>query len=86
MTSEAELLDEIQTNVLRVFLLASHRHLNSLAIRFIFLQTHATSYSFTVQLLYNVKEKGGKSDRKQYPIPYDLSNPYRNLKSENSLR
>jgi hypothetical protein len=38
----------------------------------------------TVQLLYTVKEKGGKPDRKPYPIPYGLCNPYRNLKSENS--
>ncbi len=33
-----------------------------------------------VHLLYTVKEKGGKSDRK----PFGLRNPYRNLKSENS--
>ncbi len=31
-----------------------------------------------------VKEKGGKPDRKPYPLPYGLRNPYRNLKSENS--
>jgi hypothetical protein len=35
-------------------------------------------------LLYTVKEKGGKPDRKPYPIPYGLRNPHRNLKSENS--
>jgi hypothetical protein len=35
-------------------------------------------------LLYTVKEKGGKPDRKPYPIPFGLRNPYRNLKSENS--
>jgi hypothetical protein len=89
LTSEAELLDEIQTNVLRVFLLASHRHLNSFALRCLFLQTHATLtvlqfiYLFsTVQLV--VKEAGGKPDRKQYPLPFSLRNPYGNLKSENS--
>jgi len=38
----------------------------------------------TVQLLYTVKEKGGKPDRKPYPLPYGFKNPYRNLKSENS--
>ncbi len=43
---EAEFLDEIQTKVIRVFLLAIHRHLYSFALRFLFLQTHATSYSF----------------------------------------
>ncbi len=38
----------------------------------------------TVQLLYTVKEKGGKPDRKPYPLPYGLRNPYRILKSQNS--
>jgi hypothetical protein len=38
----------------------------------------------TVQLLYTVKEKGGKPDRKPHLLPYGLRNPYRNLKSENS--
>ncbi len=38
----------------------------------------------TVQLLYTVKEKGGKPDRKPYPLLYSLRSPYRNLKSENS--
>jgi hypothetical protein len=42
---EAEFLDVIQTKVLRDFLLANS-HLNSFALRFLFLQTHATSYSF----------------------------------------
>jgi hypothetical protein len=37
-----------------------------------------------VQLLYTVKEKGGKPDRKPYPLLYVLRNPYRNLTSENS--
>ncbi len=36
----------------------------------------------TVQLLYTVDEKGGNPDRKPYPLPYCLRNPYRNLKSE----
>jgi hypothetical protein len=31
-----------------------------------------------------LKEKGGKPDRKPYPLPYGLRNPYRNLMSENS--
>jgi hypothetical protein len=42
----AEFFDEIQTNVLRVFLLAIHSHFYSFALRFLFLQTHATSNSF----------------------------------------
>ncbi len=43
---EAEFLDEIQTKVLRAFLLAIHSHLYSYALRFLFLQIYATSYSF----------------------------------------
>jgi hypothetical protein len=34
--------------------------------------------------VYTVKEKGGKPDRKPHPLHFDLRNPYRNLKSENS--
>jgi hypothetical protein len=37
-----------------------------------------------IQLLYTVEEKGGKPDRKPYPLPYGLRNPYRDLKYENS--
>jgi hypothetical protein len=29
-------------------------------------------------------EKGGKPDRKPYPLPYGLRNPYRSLKSKKS--
>jgi hypothetical protein len=54
-STQAEFLDENRTKVLRVFFLAVH----SLALRFLFLQAHATSYSFLSQLLYTVKEKGG---------------------------
>jgi hypothetical protein len=44
---EAGFLNEIQTKVVvRVFLLAIHSHLYSFALRFLFLQTHATFYSF----------------------------------------
>ncbi len=48
-----------------------------LCLRFKFLQTHATSYSFS-------KGERRKPDRKPYHLPYGLGNPYRNLKSENS--
>jgi hypothetical protein len=37
---------EFQTKVLRVFLFAIHSHLYSFSLRFLSLQTHATSYSF----------------------------------------
>ncbi len=77
-------MDEIQTKVSRVFLLAIHSQLYSFALRFIFLQTHATSYSFYGALLYTVKEKEGQPDRKPHPLLNGLRNPYRNLMSENS--
>jgi hypothetical protein len=54
---EAEFLEEIQTKVLRVFLLAIHRPLNSFALRFLFLQTYVTSYSFYSSV---TTKKGGK--------------------------
>jgi hypothetical protein len=54
------------------------------ALKFLFLKTHATSYSFYCSFLYTVKEKWGKPDRKTYPLSYGLRNPYRNTKSENS--
>ncbi len=41
---EAEFLHEIQKKVWRVFLLVIHSHLYDFALRFSFLQTHATSY------------------------------------------
>jgi hypothetical protein len=37
-------------------------NLYSSALKFLFIQTHATSYSFYSVLLYTVKEKGGKPD------------------------
>jgi rRNA maturation protein Nop10 len=35
-------------------------------------------------LLYTVKEKGGKTERKPHPLPSGVRNPYRNLRSANS--
>jgi hypothetical protein len=60
--TEAEFLDEIQIKILRVFLLVIQSHLYSFVLRFLLLQTHATSYSFFSALLYTVKERGGKPD------------------------
>jgi hypothetical protein len=82
--TEATFLDEIQKKILKVFLLAIQSHLYSFALRFLFLQTHATSYSFYSALLNKVKEKGGKPDRKPHPLSYGLRSSYRNLKSEDS--
>ncbi len=54
-----------------------HSHLYSFALRYLFIQTHKTSYSFC-------KGERRKTDRKPYPFPYGLRKPYKNLKSENS--
>jgi hypothetical protein len=76
--AETEFLDEIQTKGCRDFFLAIQSHLYSFALRFLFLQTRATSHSFYSALLYTVKEKGGKPDRKPHTLSYGLRNPYRN--------
>jgi hypothetical protein len=75
-------LDKTQTKVLRVLLLAIHSHLYSFALRFQFFKLTQPLTVSTVQLLYTVKEKGGKPERKPYPLPYGLRNPHRNLKSD----
>jgi hypothetical protein len=67
---EAEFLDEIQTKVLRVFLLAIQSPLFcSSALRFLFLKLTKSRTVFTVQFLCSVKEKGGKPYRKICPFP-----------------
>jgi hypothetical protein len=43
---EAEFLDEIQTKVFRVFLVAIHSHLSSFVLSSLFLQTHLTTHNF----------------------------------------
>ncbi len=80
------IVGRIQTKVWRVFLLFIHCYLYSFALRFKFLQTHATFYVFLQFISYWTlqRKKRGKPDRKPYPLPYGLRNPYRNLKSENS--
>jgi hypothetical protein len=40
-------------------------------------------FKITQPLTVSVKEKGEEPDRKPYPLPYGLRNPYRNLKFEN---
>jgi hypothetical protein len=67
---DAEFLDEIQTKVLSFFLLAIHRHLSSFALGdfYFFKLTQPLTVS-TVQLLYTVKENGGKPDGNHNPFP-----------------
>jgi hypothetical protein len=71
---EAEFLDEIQTKVSRSSLLFTVTSLSWDFYAFKIIQPLAV---YTVQLLYTVKEKGGNPDRKPYPFPYGLRNPYR---------
>jgi hypothetical protein len=56
---EAEFLEEIQTKIFGVFLLAVHRHLYSFDLKFLFLQTYAASYKFYSSV--TVHCKGGKT-------------------------
>jgi hypothetical protein len=81
-------LEEIQTKVLRVFLLAIQSHLYSFVLKFLcnfyFFKLTQPLTCFHSVLLSTVKEKGGKPDRKPHSLPYDLRNPHRNLKSENT--
>jgi hypothetical protein len=51
LCTKAEFLDEILAKVLRAFLLAIHSHLNSFVLRFLFLQTHATSYNYNSSVI-----------------------------------
>jgi hypothetical protein len=63
ISGAAEFLDEIP--------LCYSQSLTPPPLRFIFLQTHATSYRFYNSLLNTVKEKGEKPDRKPYtPSPW----------------
>jgi hypothetical protein len=55
-STEAKFLDESQTKVLKICLLVIHSHLYTFALRFLILQTRATSYSFC-------KGEGRKPDR-----------------------
>jgi hypothetical protein len=68
-----EFLDEIQTKVLRVFLLDIHSHLYFLKLTqpltCLLKPTKPLTVS-TVQFLYTVKER--KPDRKPYPLPDGL--------------
>jgi hypothetical protein len=72
LCQEAEFLDEIQTKPLRVFFFAIQKTSTALP---------SLNLYFISALLYTVKVKGGKPDRKPHPLPYGLRNPYRNLKS-----
>ncbi len=62
---EAQFLDEIQA---KVFLLVIHGHLCSFALRFLFLQTHATSYSFFSSFTVHCKGEMKKAWQKLYPL------------------
>jgi hypothetical protein len=61
-------LDEIEKKVFRVFLLAIHSYLYSFALTVLIFKLAQPLTVSRVQLLYNVKEKGGKLDRKLYMV------------------
>jgi hypothetical protein len=65
---EADFWDEIQTTVLRVFLLSIHSHLYCKALpwEFYFFKLTPPLTVYTGQLLYTVKEKGGKPNKKNH--------------------
>ncbi len=69
MVQDADFLEEIQTKVWRVFLLVIHSHLYSLAMRFLFFQTHATSYSFYICITLHCKGERMKIWQKTTPPP-----------------
>ncbi len=81
--TDAAFLDEIQTQALRVFLLAYSQ--SSIQL-FLEISTPSNSRNLlhisTIHLLHTVKQKEGQPDRKPYLLPC-WRNPYRNLKSEN---
>jgi hypothetical protein len=78
--TEAEFLEEIQTKVLRVFLLDIYNHHYSFCLE---IYISSNSRNLLQFLQYTVKDQRGKSDRKPFSLPYGLRNPNRNLKSEN---
>jgi hypothetical protein len=79
---ETEFLDEIQTKGLKVFLLVV---VTSAALLEIYITSNSRSILQFLQFsYYTLKKKGGKLDRKPYPLPYGLRNLCRNLRSENS--
>ncbi len=82
--TEAELLDEIQTKVLRVFPPCYSQ--SSLQFSFIFFKLTKPLTVYKSSVTDTIKEKGGKTDRIRhpFPLPCGLRNTNRNLKSENS--
>ncbi len=84
---EAEFWDKIQTIVLKSFPLCYSQSPPQLCLE-ISVSSNSRNLlqflQFSFQLLW-IKDKGGKSDRKPYPLPYgERKNPHKNPKSENS--
>ncbi len=84
--TEAEFLDEIQTKVLKVFLLAIYSQ-RSIALPWdSFLQTHSTSHVFLHFRYWYCKGERSKFDTKPYPLAYDLRNPSWNQPQNNAQK
>jgi hypothetical protein len=77
----AEFLDVIQTKVLVESLPPCYSQSPIQLCIEIYISSNSRNL---LQLLYIVKEKGGETVTKPYPLRYGLRNPYKNLKSKNS--
>ncbi len=84
--TEAEFLDESRQKSEEFFsFLFTVTCTYSFALRFIFLQTHATFYVFLQFSYWTLqRRKRGKPNRKTYLLPFGFRNLYRYIKSENS--
>jgi hypothetical protein len=79
---DTEFVDEIQTKVFRVFLLAIHSRLLQLCLEISSNLRNLLGFlQFSYCTVVHCTGKKGKPDRKPYSLPYGLRNPYRNLKS-----
>ncbi len=68
LPSRGRILGRNPDKSLKSFLLAIHSNVYSFALRFIFLLTQPLTVS-TAQLLYTIKEKGGKPIENHTPFP-----------------
>ncbi len=84
MKPEAEFLDETQTKVFRVFLLAIHSHLYSFALE-IFISSSSLNLWEFLEFSYCTLQRRKEENliENHTLVPNGLRNPYWNLKSEN---
>ncbi len=81
--SRGQILVRSPDKSLKGFLLAIQSHLYNFALVFFFFKLPQPLWQFLQRaLVYILKKKGGKPDRKSHLLFYGLRNPYRNIKSE----